>query len=269
MQGLARTVRRYLPAVLFFSAVLSFPVIVGCGDDNNKSNGGGGGGGGSTTSSFAGWLANGNESGLMTVTISKAGLAPGRPGSLAPNASVGATGSLVLTGTTAAIPLTGTFDDASGVLDLTSGGTTPYVFSGAYDTGPPSTCEGSYTGPNGNGQFETKSGTSSSAQVYGGSYASIVTAGGGTFLMTIRGTTIEGVATEDASTIGQPFTGTLNGTVVTITAPSTGGFTMHGTGNVNMATHHTNGDYDITEDATNTTVDSGTWDGDLITTPTP
>ncbi|MGH7682305.1 MAG: hypothetical protein ACRENN_10015 [Candidatus Eiseniibacteriota bacterium] len=255
--------------MLFLSAVVSFSTWVGCGDDDKNSNNGGGGGGGATTSSFAGWLANNSETGLLTVTISKAGLAHPRPGSLAPGASVSATGSLILAGTTTAVPLTGTFDDQSGVLDLSSSGGTPYVFTGAYDPGPPSNCTGSYTGPNGDGQFATETGAASSAQVYGGTYASIVTSSTGTFLMTIRGTAIEGLATEDGSTFGQPFTGALNGTSVTISAPSTGGFTLSGAGNINLTTHHTNGDYDITEDATHTTVDSGTWDGDLITTPTP
>jgi len=268
MHGVARTVRRSLPAVLLLSAVLSVSVIVGCGDDNNdnSSNNGGGGGGGSTTTSFAGWMANGNETGLMTVTINKAGLAHSRPGSLAPGASVTATGSFLLTGTTTPVALTGTFDDATGVLDLTSGGSSPYTFSGAYDTGPPSNCNGSYTGPNGDGAFATEKGATSSAQVYGGDYHSVLTASAGTFLMAVRGTAIEGVATEDGSDLGQPFTGTLTGLDIEITAPATNGYVLSGEGALDTSANpdHVSGWYAIHPVGGGAAADSGSWSGDFV-----
>ena len=266
MQGFARTVRRYLPAALFLSAILSFSVFVGCGDDDNN-NGGGGGGGGATTTSFAGWFANGSESGLMTVTINKAGLTHQRPGSLAPAASVSATGSLVLTGTTTGVPLTGTFDDQTGVLDLTSGGTTPYVFSGAYDTGPPSNITGSYSGPNGTGSFASEKGAASSAQVFGGDFQSDVSGTFGTFLMAIRGTEIEGTATEDGNDVGEPFTGTLAGTAITISAPATNGVSMQGHGTLDTSANpdHVSGRYTLFLNAA--PADSGNWSGNLVTTP--
>ena len=264
MQGFARTVRRYLPAVLLLTTIVSFSVLVGC-NNNYKSSGGGGGGGGATTSSFAGWLANGSESGLLTVTISKAGLTRPRPGSLSPAASVTATGSLVLTGTTTGIAMPGTFDDETGELHLTGGG---YTVDGLYDVGPPSNLSGIYRGPNGAGQFSCESGAASSAQVYGGSYLSDASGDGGTFLMAVRGTAIHGVATADGDSMGLPFAGTLAGTAITIQAPSFNGYTMHGTGTLNTTTHHVSGRYNIDLDGpTPTPADSGAWVGDLVHTP--
>lgn len=261
MLGFARTVRRYLPAALFLSAVLSFSVFVGCNSNDNK-NSGGGGGGGATTSSFAGWMANGTESGLLTVTISKAGLTRPRPGSLSPAASVTAAGSLMLSGTTTGIPMPGTFDDQTGELHLTGGG---YTLDGIYDTGPPGNLFGGYSGPNGPGTFSCESGATSSAQVYGGSYASDFSGESGTFLMAFRGTAIDGVATADGDSTGLAFTGTLAGTAITIQAPLLNGYTMHGAGNLNTTTHHVNGRYNIDFNAV--PADSGAWSGDLVNTP--
>jgi hypothetical protein len=154
----------------------------------------------------------------------------------------------------------GTFDDQTGDLHLAGGG---YTLDGIYDTGPPGNLFGGYTGPNGPGSFSCESGAASSAQVFGGSYASDFSGESGTFLLALRGTAIDGAATADGDSVGLAFTGTLAGTAITISAPNTNGYTMHGAGTLNPTTHHISGRYNI--DLNAAPADSGAWSGDLVT----
>lgn len=258
MLRVAPSLRRSLPAVVSLSVVISFATWVGCGNDDDNSNNNGGGGG-ATTSSFTGWFANGNESGRLTVTVNAPNLARGL---LAPRAAVTASGSLTPTGG-APVPLTGTFDDTNGDLNLSGGG---YALGGIYDIGPPGNFFGGYTGPNGGGQFSCASGSTSGMQVYGGDYLSDVTAGGGTFLLSLLNGVIEGVATETGDSLGLYFTGTATGTGTTRTIAISGsdaGYDMTGTGTLNTSTNHISGRYNVEFSAT--PVDSGAWSGDLIT----
>lgn len=264
MLRLAQSLRRPLPAIVFLCLAISFATFVGCGSDDDKSNNGGGTP--PTTSSFAGWLANGAESGQLGITVSVPNLARKLLAPGAGRASVAASGTLVLTGTTTGIPLTGTFDDQTGDLVLSGGG---YDIAGIYDIGPPGNFVGTYTGPNGSGQFAAASGGLSSAEIYGGSYQSDVSLDGGTFLIAVRGTEIQGVATETGSSTGMEFTGTVSGTGTTrdiaISSPDNGGYTMHGAGTLDTGTHHVSGRFNV--DFNSLPADSGSWAGDLVTTP--
>ena len=266
MPSLAKLVKRPVTMILLAAGILSLGIWAGCGSDDSNDNGGGGTPT-PTTSSFAGWMANGAESGQLGITVSAPNLARNLLGPGARQGSVAATGTLVLTGTTVGIPLTGTFDDVTGDLHLDSG--TGYTFDGIYDTGPPGEFVGIYYGPNGTGQFSAQSGSATSAEVYGGSYLSDVSGDGGSFLMAIRGTAIEGVATEDGDSTGVAFTGTISGTGTTrpivISSPNLNGITMHGNGSLNTTTHHMSGRFNV--DFNSLPADSGDWSGDLVHTP--
>jgi hypothetical protein len=244
------------------AAAVSFTTWVGCGGDDDDSNNNGGGGG-ATTSSFAGWFANGNESGQLGVTVSVPNLARRlmAPGVAAHE--VGASGTMTLTGGGGVVALTGTFDDETGDLSLTGGG---YTFTGIYDVGPPGGLFGSYTGPNGGGQFSATSGGTSGTQVYGGQYQSDDANSSGTFLMAIRGGLLEGAAVEDGDSLGIYFSGTVTGTgttrAIAFTA-SDGTEDVTGTGTLDTGTNHVSGRYLVEFSAT--PVDSGSWSGDLVT----
>ena len=258
MPGLLAQLRRPLPSLLTFAAALSLTLMLGCGDDNkNPVNPGGG----ATSSSFTGWFGNGTESGMLSVTVSQGYLA-GRlrpPG--AATLIVNATGMLRVSGG-ATDTLNGTFDDETGYIDIAG---TNYTLSGVYDSGPPSVVLGTYTGPNGDGQFECEVGGASSADVYCGTYQNEAHTSNGSFIFAIRGSQLKGAAIEEGSGDATGFTGTATGTGTTrtlaVASTITNGYKLTATGQLDTGTHQVGGTYKIDYNAAPN--DSGSWSGQL------
>lgn len=257
MPRLLAQLRRPLPSLLIVAAALSFTIWVGCGSDDKKNPMNPG----ATTSSFAGWFGNGTESGMLTLTVSQGNLA-GRlraPGTA--SHAVTATGYLTHSGA-ATDTLNGTFDDESGDLDITGGG---YTLIGTYDAGPPSVMLGAYTGPNGDGQFSCLVGGVSSADIYCGNYMNEAHADSGTFIVAVRGNTLEGAAIEDGGATATGFTGSVSGTGtvrdLAISGTITNGYLLTATGQVDTGTHLIGGTFKVTYNAA--PYDSGAWSGEL------
>jgi hypothetical protein len=257
MRRLLAPLRRPLPSLLTFAAVLGMSFWVGCGnDDKNPMNPGG-----ATSSSFAGWLGNGNESGMLTLTVSMANLAGRLPAPGAASVTVTATGFLTHSGGTTDT-LNGIFDDETGYVDVAGGG---YTLAGVYDPGPPSVMFGTYTGPNGSGDFACRVGGVSSADIYCGTFENEAQLVDGTFIVAVRGTELEGAAIESGSSNPTGFTGTVSGTgtirTFAFSSTITGGYKLIGSGQVNTSTHLVGGTYKI--EYNTAPYDSGTWSGEL------
>ena len=255
MPGLLASLRRPVPTLLTFAAALGLTLLLGCGSDKKNPMAPAG----STTTSFAGWFGNGSESGMLRVTLHEGNLvrqlrAPG-----ATSTVVTASGFLTISGG-ATDTLNGTFDDETGYIDVSGGG---YTLAGVYDSGPPSTVFGTYTGPHGNGKFECKPGAASSAEVYCGTYHNQATTKDGSFIFAIRGTELEGAAIESGASDAPGFTGTVSGTgnpkVLTISSLTTNGYRLTAAGTLDTNTHQVAGTYHITFNSAPN--DSGTWSG--------
>ena len=126
---------RVIPTVMAVTGALAFGAA--CSDDS----GGGGGGGGGNSTTFLGVISA--DDGVTTgeITIDVATGSPGvEGGAVLAFASVGATGSHNLGGTSVA--LTGTYDDQTGLVSLTGGG---YTIDGGFDGN--NRLEGFFTGP--------------------------------------------------------------------------------------------------------------------------
>jgi hypothetical protein len=246
-----------LPAA---TAVVLTVLAAGCGSDNNPTKPAA-----ATTSAFTGWFGNGSESGMLSVTIHRANLAGRLQANRAAAVAATAGGFLYHSGGTTDT-LSGTYDDVNGYVDLTGGG---YTLSGLYDSDPPSEVFGTYTGPNGNGQFLSKTGATSSADVYCGTYQNDAHTSHGTFTFAIRGTTVEGVAIESGSSSAPGFTGTMSGTGTTrtidIATTITNGYKTTAAGTLNTGTHLVGGLYHITFNAA--PYDSGDWSGERCGPP--
>ena len=263
MPGLLARLRRPLPSLLSFAAALSLTLMVGCGDDNkNPVNPGGG----ATSSSFTGWFGNGTESGLLSVTVSRGYLAGQLRAPGAAKVIVNATGLLRISGGDTDT-LNGTFEDDPGYIDLTG---TNYTLTGVYDSGPPSVVSGTYTRPNGDGQFECQVGGASSADVYCGTYQNEAHTTNGSFIFAIRGSQLKGAAIEDGSGDATGFTGTVSGTGTTrtlaVTSTITNGYKLTATGQLDTGTHQVGGLYRIDNYSVPSSpapYDSGGWTGEL------
>jgi hypothetical protein len=262
MPGLLASLRRPLPSLLIFAAAISFTTWVGCGsDDNNPMNAGG-----PSTSSFTGWMGNGTESGKLSLTVHTGNLASRlhAPG-VAPHV-VTASGFFTPVGG-ATDTLSGTFDDESGYVDVQGN---DYTLSGVYDSGPPSVLIGTYTGPNGNGQFSCSVGGGTSADIYCGTFVNEATTSNGTFVVAIRGTMLEGAAIENGGTGPTGFTGTVVGPgpvqTLNISSTITNNFKLTATGTLDTRTHVMSGTYHIdnyTIPNSPAPFDSGSWTGEL------
>ena len=258
MPGLLAQLRRPLPSLLTFAAALSLTLMLGCGDDSkNPVNPGGG----ATSSSFTGWLGNGTESGLLSVTVSRGYLAGQLRAPGAATVIVNATGLLRISGGSTDT-LNGTFEDDPGYIDLTG---TNYTLTGVYDSGPPSVLSGTYTGPNGDGQFECEVGGASSADVYCGTYQNQAHTTNGSLIFAIRGSQLKGAAIEEGSGDATGFTGTSTGTGATrtlnVSSTITNGYKLTATGELDTGTQSVSGTYKI--DYNSAPNDSGTWAGQL------
>lgn len=143
---------KFFSIFILFGAVL----IMGCNKDSNPAGPGGG-------PTYYGTIANGSETGTLTLTFASA---PSKVSSQTPKnvaAIITITGTLKIQGS-APITLTGTYDTETDSLKITAG---PYTFQGTYSDGE---VAGSYDGPNGVGSFTAGVSTSGSSKVYCGQY---------------------------------------------------------------------------------------------------
>ncbi len=186
------------------------------------------------TATYVGTIANGTESGSisMNVNLSKgAGINGGVTGTLT-----------IVSPAETTLALNGTF--TSNTLAVTGG---EYTFGGTLAGGA---IAGGYTGPNGPGQFSAQPSTNNSVKVYAGTYTSSTISGSaGTFNIVINGTVITGFSVETSTGNSTQLTGTLTGTAINILNGLAVG-TLEGTS--------VSGTYD------NGTGDQGTWSGELV-----
>ncbi|HKW50149.1 MAG TPA: hypothetical protein VJQ53_00285 [Candidatus Eisenbacteria bacterium] len=256
MPGLLASLRRPLPSLLAFAAALSLTIWVGCSKDDKKNPMSPAG---ATTSSFAGWFGNGSESGMLSMTVHTGNLARQLRAPGANSTVFTATGFWTVSGG-ATDTLNGTFDDATGYVDVSGGG---YTLAGVYDTGPPSAVFGTYTGPNGNGKFECKIGAASGADVYCGTYHNDAVTSDGSFIFAIRGSELEGAAIESGHSDAPGFTGTVSGSGTTrtlaISSLVTNGYKLTANGTLDTSTQEVSGRYHIQYNSA--PYDSGSWSG--------
>ncbi len=256
MPGLLASLRRPLPSLLTFAAVLSLTFWLGCGGNSKNPVKPGGG---ATTSSFTGWFGNGTESGLLRLTVSMGNLAGRLHAHDAASTTVTATGFLTVSGG-ATDTLNGNFDNDTGYLNVTGGG---YSLGGVYDPGPPRLMFGTYSGPNGDGDFTCEVGAAASADVYCGTYLNQAQTSNGTFIFAIRGSALEGAAIEEGGAGPDGFTGTISGTgtvrTLNVSSLITNGYKLTATGQLDTGTHSTSGTYKI--DYNSAPYDSGAWAG--------
>src|SRR5512140_812404 len=136
----------------------------GCGSDNkNPVNPGGGT---TPTTTFTGLLANGTQSGKLSITVNSTSLARGLHG--APAAAVTATGTLKIVGGST-VSLTGSYDSELDTLHLAGGG---YLIRGTYytPTDQPPSMNGEWTGPGGAGFWGCVLGSGSAVKVFCGTF---------------------------------------------------------------------------------------------------
>lgn len=217
-------------------AALAFAASA-CSDDSSDNGGGGGGG---TTSDFVGVVTSddGLENGSLSVTVATAN--PSSPSLTGVAlASVNATGTLSLVGG-APVSLTGTYDDATGALDVSGGG---YSFTGGFDG--TNRLEGTYTGPTTTGVFITALGASGTA--FCGTFDGDDQ---GLWSFVVDGGTLLGQAVSTLGNGGIPLDGIVTGNAVTIYFPGT--VMTLATGTINGA------DASGTWDDPNSS-DAGTW----------
>lgn len=191
-----------------------------------------------TTTAYVGTIASGTESGSISVAVT---LGKGN------GTSGGVTGTLrIVLPSAATISLSGTF--SNNAFSVSGGG---YTFTGTLANG---VIAGSYTGPNGAGQFTTQASTNNSVQVYAGTFTSTVAGQpSGIFNLVINGSTITGLAVPSHNQSRTVLAGTLNGNALTIrdAASNTG----IATGTLNGTT--ISGTYDAGSNR-------GNWSGSLV-----
>ena len=196
----------------FFSILTCAALVVlgtaGCSSDTTGKSSGGTTSSGSTGSSgttggtqYKGTFAGKGEGGSIDVTVSAAG-GDVTQKSIHPMATLQVSGTLKITGGTTST-ITGTFDDVTNTLTITGGG---YTFTGKLgSTG----ITGTYSGPNGSGNFSVLSGAASKA--YCGTYgAGASTSGAGVWNFTVNGTALVG-SYSDVKGTGGGLTGTVAG----------------------------------------------------------
>lgn len=180
----------------FVAALLAVAfVVTGCKKDDNPAQSNPT----PTSTTYVGTIASGTESGSVSVTVS-----------LAKGTSGGVTGTLKIVHPAAAtITLSGTF--SNNTFSAAGGG---YAFSGSLASG---NISGTYTAPNGAGQFTTQSSTSNSIQVYAGTFTSTVAGQpSGIFNLVINGSTVTGLAVPSHNQSTTTLAGTLAGPALTI-----------------------------------------------------
>jgi hypothetical protein len=246
--------------------ILSLLAFNGCGDDNEDKTPTSPGGGGST--SFFGTYVNGSESGMMTITVNTTSLAGALQANATRTASVTASGTITPDGY-ASFPLTGTYDAATDSLYLSDG---VYFFGGKYGTiGSVTGIAGRYIGGHGYGQFGCVQGTSSSIQIYCGTYQNADVSDTGNWNLVVSGISIVGVSFQTGDDQGIPFQGIIAGTgttrSITVGHDDGSGNTLSATGSLNTTTHVMSGVWHTY--ASSSPVDNGTWTADLCTTSTP
>lgn len=161
------------------------------------------------TTRYLGTIANGTESGLLSLAFPVGGGA--------------VSGEIVRVQPTAgSIILSGTF--ASNVLSATGGS---YTFTGVLAGGNAS---GGYTGPNGPGLFTAQPSTNNSVWVFAGTYTTTVTGQlSGTFNLVINGAVITGLAVSSDNQEQLSLGGTLQDSTMTIHEVTTGATLATGT----------------------------------------
>jgi hypothetical protein len=172
------------------------------------------------TGVYKGTIVGSAVSGVLTITFPAAAAAP-IPNSVqysAMGSEAGPpTGTLKLQGSGTTITLTGTYDAVHDTLKL-SGGTPSYAFVGVYASNK---FYGTFTGPNGGGQFAALGGTQ--VTVFCGAYSGSAT---GYWNLVLGGTTLSGLATESNGPIHLDGTytsgATPNNAIITIGSPPIG-----------------------------------------------
>ena len=236
--------------------LLAMFAMAGCsGEDDNPVDPGVG----TPSTQFTGTFINGNEGGLMNLTIASATLAPAlRAASIGAHDIVAnATLSPDVGGT---INLTGTYNEEADSLNLIGGG---YTMSGKYSsTGGVGGIVGRYMGLNGSGFFGCALGGSSAVKVYCGSFENQPQTVSGRWNILIIGDEVVGVA---APSGGNPFgfSGTASGTgttrAIAIFTDSGGGAVVRANGTLDTTTNDVAGTWTFEEDFVVT--DTGTWSG--------
>ena len=232
-------------AKLFLTFVLfAAVVIVGCSKDETPTNPGGGG-----STAYYGSFANGSENGSMAVTFASA---PSKVGAVAPSSSaviITLTGTLKIQGG-ATISLAGTYNTETDSFKISGGG---YTFQGTYANG---VITGSYSGPNGPGDFALTATTSGSVKIFCGNYTETTPTAGqhhGKLNIVVDGASITVLVRPDDGG-GAVFKGTLDGSAVTVFFSGTAGPVL-AQGTLESSTHMT-GHYNDGET-------QGDWSADL------
>ncbi|HEY7727221.1 MAG TPA: hypothetical protein VID50_02085, partial [Candidatus Eisenbacteria bacterium] len=128
MSERSSTRRLLQSAGALFTLAVAIQLLAGCGDDK-KNPASPPGGGGVQSSSFVGIFTNGTESGKISITINTTSLSGRFRVSRAGAGSVDASATLSPSGG-GTVGLTGTYDDATNMLNLFDG---TYTFDGEYD----------------------------------------------------------------------------------------------------------------------------------------
>lgn len=148
---------------------------------------------------YKGTFAGKGEGGSIDVTVSSAA-GDVTQKSIHVMATLQVTGTLKISGGTTSV-ISGTFDDVSNTLTITGGG---YTFTGKLAANGIS---GTYSGPNGSGNFSVLSGAASKA--FCGTYgAGASTSGAGVWNFTVNGTALVG-SFSDLTGAGGALTGTV------------------------------------------------------------
>ncbi|GEM_PF-6286193 len=156
-------------------------LIVSCKKDENPVNTGGGG----NPTTYLGTFAGASESGSITLTIAGSTIISKATGSVAVAGSLKPVGG-------AAVSLTGTFNTGTNALAVSGGAAgSTYTLAGTLSGGALS---GSYTGPNGNGQFRMESSANNAVKVFVGTYTSQAGNSPGYFNLVQDSTSLSGLA---------------------------------------------------------------------------
>jgi len=246
-----------------FSTVLALVVVAslaGCSSDDKK-NPVAPGGSTPTSTTFTGVFTGPTTGGKVVITVATTSLAPGLHAARAGAAAVTATGTLTPNGGSA-VALTGTYDPATDLVDVSGGGYTVNAFYDAEFTPPGMT--GTFTGPSEDGNVLCPVGDGTAVKTFCGSYTADV-GSGGEWNFIISGTSAAGYAWEDGATEMIPLFGTVTGTGET--RDITLGFgspdvTLTATGTWNTTTNAVSGVWN-SADALANPLDSGTWSGAL------
>ncbi len=171
---------------------------------------GGGGGGGSSQSgfpsaseisnqAFTGALGDGS---VLTVQVGAAAAAMLVDATAAATTTLSATGSVLPIGGGSSVPLTGSYDPATGALSLSGAG---FTLTGTYDA-----TTGSIVGDS--GTFVVAIGSAADVKVYCGNWAFTDNSDSGAFTLMISGSHAWGVTSS-----GIAFSGSVGGTTISMT----------------------------------------------------